>query len=248
MQNIHFLYATDVYNTKAAKAFMPFLNEIIEPQSVIDIGCGLGTWLKVFQENGVVNILGVDGAEINVELLAIERKAFHSHNLCETLNLGKKFDLALCLEVAEHLPLENSDNIIDSVVNHSDVILFSAALPKQGGQNHVNEQPFSFWVKKFNERGFVVRDTFRAKIWDNENIDWWYRQNIFLVERGNILNQEKIPEYYHPMCYSTLSNMKDDISTKLQQINQGNISFYQASKILMKTLFFQFRKSVKALF
>lgn len=189
------------HNTKAAKNFLPILFEYIKPNSVIDVGCGTGTWLKVFKNLGVLEILGVDGNYIKKESLEIDKKYFILHDLSEPFVSNKKYDLAVSLEVAEHLPEQSADIFVDTLTSLSNTILFSAALPFQGGQNHINEQSFAYWVKKFNKKGFIVKDLFRERIWNNENIDWWYKQNMFLVVKEDIDNQKNINDYYHPDNY-----------------------------------------------
>lgn len=194
------------HNTEAAEEFLPIFFEYIKPNSVIDIGCGTGTWLKVFKDLGASEILGVDGNYIKKETLEIDEKYLILHDLSKSFKLDKKYDLAISLEVAEHLPEKSADIFVETLTSLSNTILFSAALPFQGGQNHINEQPFSYWIEKFNKKGFTVKDLFRERIWNNKNIEWWYKQNMFLIEKGNILEQKEINIYYHPDNY--ISKMK----------------------------------------
>jgi len=227
----NYIHTEEIHNTKSADAFLPFLKEYINPQSVIDVGCGLGTWLKVFVDDGCNEILGVDGNYIDKSKLCIKEEYFLLHDLTCTLRLDKKYDLAICSEVAEHLPEDKAEVLIDTLINASDTILFSAALPLQGGQNHVNEQPFAYWVQKFNDKGFVMKDYFREKIWDNSNIDWWYKQNLFLVVRSD-QEQEPILDYYHPARYLAYAHEKQ----KLSDILQGKLPVFGAIKIFIKSV------------
>ncbi|HKM40321.1 MAG TPA: methyltransferase domain-containing protein, partial [Patescibacteria group bacterium] len=189
-----------LHNKKAATAFLPILFKHIIPKSVIDIGCGLGTWLKVLEENGIKDIIGVDGNHIDKSKLQIDEKNFILHDLNTPFSINRKFDLVINLEVAEHLSEQSADILIETLTNLSNTILFSAALPFQGGQNHINEQPFSYWIKKFNKKGFIVKDVFRNEIWNNKEIEWWYKQNIFLIKKSEE-KQELINDYYHPESY-----------------------------------------------
>ena len=105
--------------------------------------------------------------------------------------MNRKFDLAICLEVAEHLPESSAEGLIQSIVKHADVIMFSAALPGQGGQNHINEQWPHYWQALFEKYDYEMIDFFRSKIWNNQKIERWYRQNMFLVVRkGHSLSSE----------------------------------------------------------
>jgi len=231
MNKINYIHTTGVHNTTAAQAFIPILFEFIQPSSVIDIGCGLGTWLKVFIDRGVSDILGIDSFNVDATLLEIPLENFIEHDLREPLFLEKKYDLSLCLEVGEHLPKEKANNLIDLLTTYSDTILFSAALPFQSGQNHVNEQPFSYWVEKFNNKGFIVDDLFRERIWDDDRIDWWYRQNLFLISKQKTASQKKINDYYHPEKIKQSEHEKTSLIDQLNnEINIGKMELYNLQK------------------
>ena len=166
----------------AARKIVPLVVDLIHPKSVVDIGCGVGGWLKVFRESGIGRIVGVDGDYVDQKLLMIPSDCFHSADLKQPVSLGK-FDLAMSLEVAEHLPEECADQFVATLVAHAPVILFSAAVPHQGGTHHINEQWPSYWVKKFGEHGYACFDCIRHLIWDDQAIPFWYRQNIFIFIR-----------------------------------------------------------------
>jgi hypothetical protein len=86
----------------------------------------------------------------------------------------------MSLEVAEHLEPSAAPQFIKSVTASADVVLFSAAYTKQGGTNHINEQPHTYWAQLFAEQGFMPFDLFRPVFWGNEQVCFWYRQNVFL--------------------------------------------------------------------
>src|SRR3954447_5963699 len=104
MNKVNYIHTEEIHNSTSASAFIPVLNRFINPSSVLDVGCGTGTWLKVFKDFGAETVLGIDGPNVNQERLLIDKKEFLTHDLRDKLNLKKKFDLAVCLEVAEHLP------------------------------------------------------------------------------------------------------------------------------------------------
>src|SRR5579872_3567235 len=121
----------------SAGVVVPLLLEWIAPTSVIDIGCGVGTWLRVLQEHGVSDFLGVDGAYVNRDWLEIPQAQFVSHDLNEAFSAGRRFTLALCLEVAEHLSPERAPSLVQDLVDLAPVVVFSAAVPGQGGVAHL---------------------------------------------------------------------------------------------------------------
>lgn len=148
------------------------------PVSAIDVGCGVGTWLSVLKEKGVVNILGIEGSWVNRHYLVIESSEFLEANLEEGISIDKKFDLAISLEVAEHLSSSVADQFVKNLTELSDYILFSAAPPFQGGSNHINEQPIDYWREKFECQGYISLDFIRPYIWNDQRIGAWYRQNV----------------------------------------------------------------------
>jgi len=262
---ILYIHNESVHNTKAAQAFLPYLFDIIKPNSVLDVGCGIGTWLKVLNRAGVERILGIDGEYVDTNNLHIDILNFIGADLRKKIDLKEKFDLVISLEVAEHLPSSSAEQFISTLTQHSDVILFSAALKGQGGQHHLNEQSFDYWVHKFNERGYVVLDLFRNRIWNNDSIDWWYRQNTFLVVNQNNqlatkFKQTKISDFYHPIPYLNLVQERDmlvkdylNLSAKLEAVMSGKkgvrISFsivLNALRLLVNKLFAKYGQGEKS--
>jgi len=184
------------FNTKAAEAIVPFIIQTFNPESVIDVGCGIGTWLYIYKTYGVKNILGIDGHHVNENDLLIQKDEFKAVDL-ENVNSDdfKNFDLVNCLEVAEHISQQRADSFVTFLTSLSDVIVFSSAIPGQFGQNHKNEQYPDYWETKFNKIGYVYLDPFRKMFWNNPNIDWWYRQNLFLVLKENLADKINIERW-----------------------------------------------------
>lgn len=147
-------------------------------ESVLDVGCGVGTWLSACVEMDKTDILGVDGDYVNRDLLQIPRETYQPADLSQPLDLGRRFDLVMSLEVAEHLPTETSETFVQSLARHSDAVLFSAAIPMQGGTHHVNEQWCEFWQGHFDAAGFEPVDFLRDELWHDERVPFWYRQNM----------------------------------------------------------------------
>jgi SAM-dependent methyltransferase len=170
----------------------PFLNSIVQvafdgapPMSVLDVGCGPGVWLAECSRIGVKEVVGVDGDYVPLNTLAIPADAFRAIDISQPFDLGQHFDLVLCLEVAEHIPEAHSDTLIDNLCRHGDLIMFSAAIPGQGGEFHVNEQPYEYWRTKFTARGYAVFDCARRPVVRLKEIEWWYRFNTFLFANEN---------------------------------------------------------------
>ncbi len=186
-------YTKDFYDAlregaeRSAKEIIPLVLELIQPKSVIDVGCGLGTWLSVFREYGVADVLGVDGDYVDKTRLEIPEQQFLSFDLRNPFETDRQFDLVVSLEVAEHLPSECAETFVNSLTRLGPVILFSAAIPCQGGTNHVNEQWPDYWVKYFKDTGYVVIDPIRRKIWQSKNIEFWYIQNILMFIKQDCL-------------------------------------------------------------
>jgi len=178
---LKYKHTREVDNPVAPDIVAPQLMDWFNPKSVVDVGCGLGSWLKGFQNLGVAEIVGLDGDHLNRDLLVIPDQCVISHDLEQPYRHPSSFDLVISLEVAEHLSAEKAEVYVDNLVNLGDVILFSAAIPFQGGQNHINEQWVEYWQGLFEKRSYHFYDEVRPLFWNNENIDWYYRQNMFLV-------------------------------------------------------------------
>lgn len=163
---------------RSASIVVPLVLALLPVNSVIDVGCGVGTWAFQFLQSGVKEVAGIDGAYVDQTMLRIPRECFHAHDLRFPIRLEKRYDLAVCLEVAEHLPNIRSEGIVHDLVLLAPCILFSAAVPGQGGTAHINEQYLSWWAKLFQAHRYVPLDLIRHQIWDMPEVDWYYRQNI----------------------------------------------------------------------
>jgi SAM-dependent methyltransferase len=166
---------------------VPYLIELIGPHSVLDVGCGPGSWLEEFIARGVDDVLGMDGQWLDTSVLRIPRDRVKLQDLTAPVELGREFDLALSLEVAEHLPAGAAAEIVATLTRHAPVVAFSAAAPLQGGTHHVNEQWPDYWAALFAERGFVSVDALRPRFWLDDQLAWYYRQNMFLALREDVL-------------------------------------------------------------
>jgi SAM-dependent methyltransferase len=166
---------------------VPFLIDLIHPRSVLDVGCGLGGWLAEFQRLGVEGVLGVDGDYVDREALHISQ--FEAHDLEKPLDLGREFDLALCLEVAEHLPPDAGESLVASLVRHAPVVVFSAAVPGQGGNGHIHLRWPDYWAGLFDEYGYAACDCLRMRLWRDERVRWFYAQNTVAYVRRDQLDE-----------------------------------------------------------
>ena len=164
---------------RSAQRVVPQLAGMLPIRSVADFGCGHGAWLSVWQGAGV-SITGVDGSYVDRRRLLIDPAYFHAADLAEPIDLGRRFDLVQSLEVAEHLPASRAQQFVDTLTAHGSCVLFSAAVPGQGGEHHVNEQPLDYWRAMFRQRGFVAIDCLRPLIFGDAEIEPWYRYNIVL--------------------------------------------------------------------
>lgn len=162
--------------------------DFLQPASVIDLGCGVGNVLSVFRDRyGVSDVTGVDGDYVDRSMLKIPQELFIPFDLGEPFSIDRRFDLAVSLEVAEHLEAPSADAFVDSLCALSDTVMFSAAIPLQGGVHHVNEQWPNYWAERFNARGYLTIDPFRRRLWDNDDVEWWYRQNLLLFATEEVV-------------------------------------------------------------
>jgi len=172
----------------SAEAIVPRLIDLFQPQSVVDIGCGEGAWLDVFRKLGTEQFLGLDGAYVELDRLLIPKDAFRAVDLAKPFLLDRQFDLAISLEVAEHLPADSAEAFVASLTKCAPFIAFSAAIPGQGGTDHVNEQWPAYWAKLFKTHGFDCYDILRPTLWGDDVISFWYRQNILIFASGDAID------------------------------------------------------------
>jgi SAM-dependent methyltransferase len=173
----------------SAQTVVPLLREMFDPQSVVDVGCGVGGWLVAFRREGVEDVVGLDGAWLSPSRLRIPEQAFRVVDLSRPIDLERGFDLCLCLEVAEHVAEEHAQQLVDSLVSLAPLVVFSAAVPLQTGTHHVNEQWPRYWASRFEKRGYVVLDCVRSRIWEESAVQWWYAQNMLVFARDDVLQQ-----------------------------------------------------------
>ncbi|MDY6919409.1 MAG: class I SAM-dependent methyltransferase [Pseudomonadota bacterium] len=182
---------------RSAQIVLECLFSLYKPNSIADFGCGVGTWLKAAQEliGNDGEFIGVDGAWGGKEDLLPNFIEFYECDLTKPFQLPKKVDLAISVEVAEHLRAESAETIVDTIVGASDVIMFSAAIPGQGGVDHINEQYQSYWCKLFVERGYTCFDLLRPVIFNDAEVGVGYRQNTLVYVKTNSDAMRKFEGY-----------------------------------------------------
>jgi len=172
---------------RSAREIVPLVLALVQPRSVVEVGCGIGTWLRVFQEHGIDDVHGMDGDWVDRKMLVIGEDRFAAVDLRRPLQVDRRFDLAVTMEVAEHLPGECAHTFVESLTKLAPVILFSAAIPRQGGVGHVNEQWPEYWVEHFARHRYAAIDPIRKRIWRNARVEWYYAQNALLFASRDLL-------------------------------------------------------------
>lgn len=220
MSEVKYVHTERMHNTIAATEILPYIFKFKNVESTLDVGCGNGSRLKAAKNLGVQEVMGLDGIQIAESEMNIESSEFCKKNLTSIFDLGKKYDLLISLEVAEHLPESAANTFIKSLTNHSDCILFSAAIPGQGGQYHVNEQWPNYWNKKFIENGYEAYDVLRNHFWNNKKVFWWYKQNMILYVKknsglmNNFLPDVDVSAIVHPDLYNKKTTKPKYLSNK----------------------------------
>lgn len=240
--NFHSIHFQNSLNS--AKEIVPLFLSYFKPDNVLDVGCGLGTWLKVFEDHKC-DVFGIDGDYVITEDLIIGRNKFKDYDLNVKFDLKKKFDLVTSLEVAEHILPENAEAFIHSLCKHGDLVLFSAAIPGQEGTLHFNEQYNDYWINLFSQNDYQCIDFLRHKIWNNKNISWWYRQNILIFIKNceiknplyNLITKEKSEfqnSYVHPELFAYKSNKALNLEKLLNSPTQLLKYYLQRIKFKLK--------------
>jgi len=192
---------------RSAERIVGLVSDWVAPQSVLDLGCGRGVWLGVWRDAGAADVTGVDGDYVDRSALAIPESSFCAADLTKPLALNRKFDVAQSLEVGEHLPEDAADQLIDSLTQSADIVLFSAAVTGQGGEFHINEQPLSYWQDKFQARGYRAYDCLRPELKSDRTVEPWYRFNSVLY--ANAKGAARLPDAVLKTALSDGTRLKD---------------------------------------
>lgn len=211
---------------RSAERVLPHLLQHLTISSVLDVGCGQGAWLSVWKKLGVNDIMGIDGDYVSQASLLIPPDSFKPADLAHGFTLGRRFDLVQCLEVAEHLPLSSSAILVDSLVEHGDIVLFSAAPKGQGGDHHINEQDYEFWRRQFARHGYAPFDFLRPLLLGDDQIEPWYRYNPFLYVSP--MRIDKLPVAIS-CCRVPDKEKLRDLSPLPYQIRKWAVSFLPAA-------------------
>jgi SAM-dependent methyltransferase len=212
----------DRWAAGSAARVVPILLASLNVESVLDVGCGTGTWLSAFAAHGVTDLVGVDGPWVDRSRLRIPQESFHDVDVAAPLPFSRRFDLALCLEVGEHLPAAAASTLVESLTSAADTVLFSAAIPGQGGADHVNEQWPEYWADLFAARGFLPCGALRAHLWDDPQIAYFYRQNLIMYFadqvacdnfRARLEGSGRPPRLVHPELFAHVNRTKIDPAT-----------------------------------
>lgn len=186
---------------RSALRLLRFIYGLTHFQTMVDYGCGMGTWGIAAKELGTTNYLGIDQHTYDTTYMLIDRSEYLQKDLRVPIDLHFCYDLAVCVEVAEHISEGHADMLVENICCNSKVVLFSAALSYQGGTGHVNEQPCSYWAKKFQKNGYRPVDCIRPVFWENEQIEIWYRNNCILYMTSDAFEQIKknLPKISFPI-------------------------------------------------
>ncbi len=180
---------------------LKLVRELVPFESVVDFGCGIGAWLHAAEQLGAKTVLGFEGEWVKDAETVIPKHRIKTADLGrDAIDLAKRFDLALTIEVAEHLPESSADRFCASLVAASDHILFSAASPGQGGVNHLNEQPLAYWVSKLWALGYVPLEAIRPFIARDATLFPWLRRNLVMfVSYEAFIRSERYLRFARPL-------------------------------------------------
>lgn len=196
----------------SAAVVVPLLQELIAADSVVDVGCGLGAWLAAFRSHGVEDVLGLDGAWVDRSALAIPQDRFVPADLAHPIAVDRRFDLALCLEVAHLLQPSHAPQLVTGLAGLADVVCLSAGIPGQPGIQHVNLQWPAYWAELFSRHGYRPCDPLRARLWEDDAVAWWFAQNLLVYATDEALDRlpglaaarcagDRPRPLVHPTCY-----------------------------------------------
>ncbi|BCS36063.1 hypothetical protein TBR22_A53000 [Luteitalea sp. TBR-22] len=242
--SVPFDHGQNLASLSGPRAALSVMFQCGSPASLLDVGCGIGQWVQAARELGVKDAWGLDGVRIPSASLHFPAENFLTQPLTKPFSLARRFDVALCLEVGEHLDSEHARTLIETLVAHADTIYFSGACPGQPGQHHVNCQWPAYWQQLFNEQGYACSDRLRWMLWADERIEPWYRQNIFVAKREPTLagKEARIPPVVHPALLPFLLQGEE-----IAKVETGRMSLSWYGAILPKALWAKLQRRTAAL-
>jgi cyclopropane fatty-acyl-phospholipid synthase-like methyltransferase len=183
-----FFQNTIKLEAESAAQFVDVLLKFYLPNSIVDIGCGAGIYLNEFAKRGISDWLGIDGSPSAKENFLLNKNELIIFDLAQEYQFKKKYDLGLCLEVAEHLREQDADTLIKTITEASDTIIFTAAIPGQGPRSigHINEQPHSYWIKKFKDKNFSYLESRTEEMREEmkkNGVVWWLVNNLMVFNK-----------------------------------------------------------------
>lgn len=174
---------------RSYKMITKYILRVVQPdlKSVVDFGCGAGWFLYYFKKFGIDDIVGI---EPNKEILEVLDKSVRGNikflDLSKGVDLHRRFDAAMNIEVGEHMDKKYADILVENITRHTNLLIFSAATPGQGGYGHINEQKFEYWETKLEKCDFYCdkesTSNFRNRL-KRKKVKKWYIKNISVFRR-----------------------------------------------------------------
>jgi len=186
--NDNFFNNTIKFEAKSAWSFVDIILEYFSPKSIVDIGCGAGIYLSEFEKRGIKDLLGIDGSPHAKNSFLLTKDRLEIFDLAKHYEFKRSYDLCLCLEVAEHLEESNADILVNTIINASDIIIFTAAVPGQGPRSigHINEQPHVYWIDKFRQKNYLFQENLSKEIREKmkeKKVVWWIVNNLMIFKK-----------------------------------------------------------------
>ncbi len=207
----------------AADVLVPLIMERVQPTSVLDLGAGVGSFMRSFLDHGVDDVAGVDLGGFDPALFVVDPALVDQGDLSEPVDRGRRYDLAMSLEVGGYLSAH--DTLVGSLVRHAPVVVFSAAVPSQDVLHQPHGAFPSTWARRFAAHDYVMLDVFRPVLWDDPRLPFWFRQNVLLfVHRAHLDDHPELAEpapasapvdIVHPELYGILAGTDVDASLRL---------------------------------
>jgi SAM-dependent methyltransferase len=183
----YYMEVVDPYMSGGVQSIAASILQEFRPESVVDVGCGSGLLLLSLAEQAPsVQTVGLERSGAGVQICQERGVNVRAFDIETDPVPSDRFSVCVSTEVAEHIPHRHTDRFVDLLCSLADHVVLTAAGPGTGGTDHVNERPQSYWIKRFDARGFSHDGPLSARLsgtWRENGVSACFCDGLMIFAR-----------------------------------------------------------------